>query len=262
MAKLILSIVYGKHEGLVYNSSELASQYLHGIPLCTRDGRRIPDNTLKEKIRLSQIQIEEYLNIKINRQIIEESRDMQRGEYFQWGYIRVTYPVRKVVDLTGFVSTTKQVMFPGSWVSSKETNQEDMLYRNIHIIPAGSDTTFTNSVVFVGITPNAGLMGSQNIPNYWRIEYCTGFKVVPANVRDIIAKLAAIQILSIAGNFTLGPGVSSQSLSLDGLSQSVSSTKSGSTHAYSALVKQYADEIKESLPQLKDWYKGMIFSSM
>lgn len=259
MPTIVLSISFEKNTGLMFSPAEIADQYLHGIPLCTRDGREIPQNTIREKIRAAQAQIEQFLSVKLTRQIVEETRDFVRADYFSWGFLKVTYPVRCVTDLTGFISTTRQIEFPMSWISSKYTTDDTLLYRTIHIVPAGSGTTNTNSVVFVGITPNAGFFGVQSIPNYWRIEYCTGFKEVPANIREAVGKLAAIQILAIAGDILLGAGITSQSLSMDGLSQSISTTRSSTSSIYAARIKQYGDELAKGMLDMKDWYKGMNF---
>lgn len=262
MGQLKFGIVYAKNGGLIFSPTELIENYLHGLPICTRDGHKPSPEVITEKIRIAQIQVEQWLAVKLTRQVIRETRDFIRSEYFQWGYMKVTYPVRQVTDLTGFISTTRQVEFPGSWVSSKVTDQEDLFYRTIHIVPAGGETTHTNSVVFVGITPNAGFFGVPSIPNYFAIEYCTGFKILPANIRDAVGKLAAIQLLAILGDVLLGAGITSQSLSLDGLSQSIGSTKSASSSAYSARIKQYMDELKEPLASMKDWYKGFNYMAM
>lgn len=259
MPQIVLSISYGKNTGLMFSPTELINQYLHGIPLCTRDGREIPQNTIREKIRAAQAQVEQFLSVKLERQILEETRDFVRSDYFNWGFMKVTYPVRCVTDLTGFIASTRQVEFPMSWVSSKYTTDDTLLYRTIHIVPAGSDTPNTNSVVFVGITPNAGFFGVQNIPNYWRIEYCSGFDVVPANLREAVGKLASIQLLALAGDILLGAGITSQSLSMDGLSQSISTTRSSNSSIYAARIKQYSDELSKNLLEMRDWYKGINF---
>jgi len=262
MPRLELSISYGKNNGLIFSPSELLEQYLHGISICTRDGRAMSQEAISEKIRSAQKSIEQYLSIKLNRQVIQETRDFIRTDYKNWGFFKLTYPVREVLDLTGFISTTKQVEFPKSWLSSKITSEEDLLFRTVHVVPAGSDTTNTNSVVFIGITPNAGFFGVQNIPNYWNVKYCTGFKVIPSNLRDAVGKLATIQVLAVLGDILLGAGIASQSLSFDGLSQSISTTQSAENSAYSARIKQYAEELKKEMPKMKDWYKGIQFMSM
>lgn len=262
MPTITLSIPFRKNTGLVFNAYEILEQYLHGIPITTKDGRSMSIESITEKIRIAQKTVEQELSIKLNRQVLEETRDFIRSDYMQWGYLKLTYLIRKVVDLKGFMSTTRQIEFPGSWISSAQMSEEDLRFRILNIVPAGSDTTNTNSVAFVGITPNAGFFGVMNIPNYWRVKYSTGFTIIPSNIRDSVGKLATIQILAVLGDILLGAGIASQSLSLDGLSQSISTTQSAENSAYSARIKQYANELKSDMKQMKDWYKGITYSSM
>lgn len=259
MPSISFDLVYGKNGDLLFSTSEIIEQYLHGIPLCLPDGSKPSMRSLEEKIRIAQTQVERLLNIKLWRQEVTETRDFIKTDYNAWGYLKVTYPVREILDFTGMISTTKQVEFPTTWLSSWFTDQEDLFYRVIHIVPAGSNTPHTNSVVFVGITPFVGFYGVPSIPNYWRVKYCTGFKKIPADLRDVVGKLAAMQILAIIGDVYLNPGITSSSLSLDGLSQSISTTRSGQGGVFAGRIKQYGDEIKASLLEMKDWYKGLNF---
>lgn len=262
MPNISLVIKYKKNEGLVYSPSELLSQYLHGISICTKDGRPMDVSTITQKIRTAQNQIEKFLSIRANPSVEIETVDFIRSDYHNWGNLSVNFPVKMVVDLTGFISTTRQVEFPFTWISSPTMSDETQNSRILHIVPAGSSTPHTNSVVFVGMSPNAGFFGVASIPNYWRIEYIAGFEVVPADIIDVISKLAVMQILAILGDILLGAGIASQSLSVDSFSQSIATTQSAENSAYSARVRQYAGELKLEMKRLKDWYKGITFMSM
>lgn len=262
MPTLNFTIKYGKNQGLVVNPWELINQYLFGLEICSRDGKYLENDVIVQKILSAQRKLETFLMIKLQRQVISEQRDFMRGDYYNWGFLTTNYPVKDVLGLEGFISTTKQVTFPIEWVSNAKSNQEDALFRTLHVVPAGSTTPVTNSAVFVGIAPNLGYLGVYNIPNYWSVKYVTGFLTTPAELLEVVGKMAAIEILAIIGDLVLHPGVTSQSLSYDGLSESVSTAKSGQTSAYSARIKQYSDDLTKQLPQLKDYYKGMIFTTM
>jgi hypothetical protein len=186
-----------------------------------------------------------------------------RGDYFSWGFTSLSYPLVEPLSLTGWINSTKQTTFPLNWISRAKSSQEDhQTNRNLHIIPGGDSSPTTNSVVFLGIVPNLNYLGMQNIPNYWTVEYVTGFKQVPPDILDAVGKMAAIEILAMIGDLVLHPGISSTSLSFDGLSESLSTTKSGQTSAYSARMKGYADDLKTQLSDLKNFYKGMSFMTM
>ena len=73
-------------------------------------------------------------------------------------------------------------------------------------------------------------------PNYWHAKYLTGFKKIPNDLLNVLGMLASINVLNIAGDIILGAGIASYSLSLDGLSQSISSTSSATNSGYGARI--------------------------
>lgn len=82
-------------------------------------------------------------------------------------------------------------------------------------------------------------------PGGLEFDYETGFKsaaFVPEGLRGIIGKYATIKALAAIGDGLLA-GFSSQSISLDGLSESFSSTQSATSAYFGARIKQYSDEI-------------------
>lgn len=88
------------------------------------------------------------------------------------------------------------------------------------------------------------------------IDYETGYENanrVPFELRDVIAKYAAIKSLNIIGDAIL-PGFSSQSISLDGLSESFSSTQSATSAYFGARIKTYTDEVTDWLKKNKYKY--------
>lgn len=259
MGQLDFNTTFGKNEGLIISPSSLLERYFHGISICTKDGKRIPEDTIKQKIFTAQRMVETAMNIKLDRVVVSESRDFVKNEYDHWGFMQLTFPVKKVLSLIGWLGTTKQTEFPLEWTSKFEESEEDLLRRTVHIVPSGSVTAQTNSVVFVGITPNAGFYGTPNVPNYWRVKYCTGFNNIPTELIDLVGKIAAIQIFAITGDIVLGSGIAAQSLSLDGLSQNISTTQSAMYSAHSARITQYKDELKLDIPRLTNYYKGINF---
>ncbi len=210
----------GKNEGLIISPSELFQQYLYGV------GARNPDTvnnlsmqTLRTFIINAQDYIEDALTLKLQKQEISEVLNFVRRDYEEWGRIDVTYPVVKPVSLFGFLNNVRQIVFPDSWISSRQTNDGKSYFRRVNIVPGGgSKSPTTNSVVYSGITPQLGLLGFSGIPDYWRVNYQTGFDKVPNNIIQVVAKLAALPALAILGDFILGAGISGKTISLDGLS--------------------------------------------
>ena len=79
---------------------------------------------------------------------------------------------------------------------------------------------------------------------------------IPDNMRHLIGMMAAMHPLAIAGDLVLGAGVTSKSIGIDGLSQSISTTKSGAMGgAFAARMKAYTEESKQTFEALRGRYK-------
>lgn len=264
MPSLRLKIQYNKNEGLLISPSELRETYLFGIPVCTTDGRELSSQSIKQQIVTAQKKFERLFSIKINRQVIEENRDFIRQEWEVWGYVKYTYPIVYPDNLKGYISEAMQVNFPKEWLSMKRT-EAVATWRNLYLIPnssahKGAQMT-QNSIVYNGILPALNYLGRNYIPNYWRLKYITGWKAedVPDDLTDVICKYAAINVLSIVGSYLYGTGISSWSVSLDGVSQSTPFTKGGKYGMFNDRITLYLEEINAAMQDMKYLYSGIVF---
>lgn len=262
MEQFKLDISYSKNEGLVISPSELIDMYLTGIPLCYPDGASITMDSIKQKILSAQKQIENLLSIKFAKQKMMETADFIREEFFRWGFVKTVFPINKPLKLNGYINNIQQVQYPDSWLSVMKNN-DSTKFRNLYLIPNtdGGAVMSATSFVFSGITPHMGFFGTDFIPNYWRIEYCTGWDEVPMDLVAAVGKAAAIPILAIAGDLIYGVGIGNQSISIDGISQSYSTTK-GQAGAFAGRVKQYTEEFNIQWQELKAEYRGLLFKNM
>ena len=84
---------------------------------------------------------------------------------------------------------------------------------------------------------------------FYSVDYEAGFETsddVPEDLRQVIGQLIAIAILNIVGDGLMS-GLSSTSLSMDGISESYSSTMSATSAWYGSRIQQYQKEINEYL---------------
>ena len=79
---------------------------------------------------------------------------------------------------------------------------------------------------------------------------------LPADLKKLIGLMASINPLNIAGTTLVGEGVASKSISVDGLSQSITSTANSETLAYGNRVKAHQAEIDKLLPYVRGRYTG------
>lgn len=264
MPNLKLKIQYNKNQGVIMSASELRENYLFGIPVCTTDGKKLPAGTLQKQIVTAQKRIEDLFSIKINKQVIEESRNFIREEFDSWGYVRAMYPVAYIHTLKGYINDACQVDYPHEWLSIKRI-ESVAVYRNVHLIPNSASEhgarMSQNSVIYNGISPHLGWFGQKYIPNYWRLKYVTGWNAddVPEDLLDLISKIAAINALAVIGSYLYGVGLSSISVSLDGVSQNTPLTRGGKYGMFSDRIQLYIDDINDMMENLKIIYRGITF---
>lgn len=246
---------------LVMTPSEFKTNYLFGTSLETQDGlQSMLNETIIQKLIASQKYVENTLDLKLKKQIVYETRDFQSNEFTTWGYIKTALPVNKVFELEGWFNKIKQITYPLSWITYKETTNDEYA-RQLFIVPALNlgYPIFTN---YSGLYGNWTLWRHSNIPQYWHITYCTGFNKVPEDIKNYIGKLAAIEVLSIMGDIVLGTGIAAKSIHFDGLTQRISTTQGNGNSVFSARINIYRKDIIELKELLVRHYKGINIHSM
>lgn len=251
---------YNINQGVVISPSELKELYFYGIPIQERNGREMSENTILTMIRSAQEQIEGYLSVKLQKQIIEERITFRREHWDNYNFLQVSYPARKAFSLEGWIAQIKQVSYPSEWLTTRETNDGFSYYRQVNLVPIGSGTGTV--VAFSGLMPFVGMRGMNQIPNYWKVTYSTGYDKIPNDILTALGKLASIHIFHQMGDIILGAGIASMSLGVDGLSQSISTTSSATNAGYGARIINYINDLKVELPRLHDKYSGLFFTCL
>ena len=261
MPSVTYTAKYNKNDELVISPEELQELYFFGTPIVDPNGSGMSTESIRYYIKAAQTEVEQWLNIKLNKQIIEEEKDFHWADFQSWGYIRLTYPIVEPVSLFGFISDVQQIQYPTEWLSVRKTSDGQLYHNNLYLVP-GNSSARTNAIVYSGITPHLGFLGRTQIPNYWKITYCTGFDSIPENLKNFIGKLAAINIFHILGDIILGAGIANQSISIDGLSQSVATTASATNSGYGARIQGYWNDLKVQRQILQSYYRGFIMTAM
>jgi len=266
MPKIVYIAKYRKNEGAVISASELLSLHFYGINVKSKDGSEISEDTVRTHIMFAQEEIEKYLEIRFNKKLIEQTIDYFKDDY--WGgfpFLKTKLPVTEPLSMIGFLNNIEQIKYPKDWLNTKK-DSEGHFHKKIHLVPTGSTTSRANAdIILTGITAYLGLTSYGQVPNYFRVQYVTGYNYadVPLDLINIVSKFAAISVFTLIGDIVLGtPGVTGLSLGVDGLSQNISTTLSSGNHAFSARVKQYADEVDKSINRLKLFYKSFNISAV
>lgn len=237
------------------SARQLKSDYLFGISLKDEDGNEYPTANIENWIEKSVSWLETQLQISIQpTTITDEHHDYNIDEYMAYCYIQLyQFPVVSVESINASYAGQDIMDYPTDWINIyKESGQ-------LQLVPT------TGSLGQVLLGQSSGMMlpmlnnRMSNMPHLFKVSYTAGFGAnsIPANIVDLVSMKACIGILNIMGDILLGAGIATQSVSIDGLSESIGTTQSAENSAYSARIRQYEREIKAQLPELKAYYKGL-----
>lgn len=255
-----------KNKGITLNNSELLSLYFYGIDIQNIQGTTMNQSTVELWIKSAQNEIERYLSIKINKQLIEERSDYFKNEFTFNGFIRTKLPVNYPVSVEGKFGDQTVAKYPAHWLTVNRTSTF-VSARQIVMVPNSNISEQTLNNAFFGATSIAmmGLHTRDTIGSFWDLKYLTGFEIdeLPSDIINLIGKLASIPLLETMGDLILGkPGISNYSVSIDGLSQSIGTPISGTTSAFGARISEYKKEILDTINSMKSQYQGVLFTAI
>lgn len=267
--RIKLTASYYAKPNLVITPAQLLARHLWGLPTCSSNGEELPAEVVKQKILDAQLEVENYFGIRLFPQIIRENSEYIADQFTNYGFVKTTYNNQQPLQLEGIYGNGSQVVYPREWlsfrkeVSSRPGQQGDATgFKHYYLIPNGGGATTSSGVLYNGPFAAYTFRSGSNVPNYWYSTYVTGYKRLPGDLINIIEKLAAIQVLSQLGDTFLAPGVSSQSISLDGLSQSMSTIRNAQGGVYAPRITQYSKELLDKMEELRGKYRGILFDML
>lgn len=163
-------------------------------------------------------------------------------------WVQVMTPFNRIIrvdNLFGAIGNTRVIDISLDWI---EPAQAGGL---IQLVPFNQEIAFN----YLGILWVNAIRGAAEIPNFWNYDMVVGLRDCPADVRDLIGKRAAMNAL-IALALAFRPGVGSNSISRDGVSQSVSYLSGGTYGPYTGTIKGLMDTLKELEPKIKRRWAG------
>lgn len=266
MAQLTFNIKYRKNTGLVISVAELWELFLYGIKIQGGEGSNFSDESMRFYLVAAQREIENYYNLKFIKQLADQTITYYRTDYWQtFPILQTNYPVREPLSMIGMLNKMEQIVYPQGWLFCEYDTLMGQGKRRISVVPTGSSTRGNAEIILTGITSQVGMQRFNMIPDYWRIQYITGWDTdqMPMDLINVVGMVASFGPLGIAGDLILGSaGIASQSLSIDGLSQSISTTASATNAGYGARLIQYEKQIKETTGRLKLVYDQPKFMVM
>lgn len=257
--------------GEVLTADDLRYSYLWGVQFTASDGTSWTDSQTRTAILWAIAQLERALNITmrpitvycddaVNADIEEEPQSVEKLFAFSarrkrnW-LIRLKHrPVQEVTRFDWYSPVDTKIVSLMNWLRLDRKKGLLMFY------PKQGQL---NSFVPYAYPWNNILTGS-NYFEAFHVDYVAGFKTaafVPKDLQDIVGKIAALKLLNVIGDGLIA-GFSSSSLSMDGMSESFSSTQSATSAYFGARIKVYQDEIKQYISENKKKYGNFFLGSI
>ena len=243
---------FSRYEPLL-TVSDLKKIYLFGVDFKGPNGDEIPEEVFESAIRVGISRVEHTLDMTIAPTTYIEEYDYNINDYMNYGFIKLYHsPILDTPRVSArYIKEVTLFPFPENWI--RVFRQEGQ----IQIVPTSGSLSQFN-IDQTGFLPV--IFGVKHSwPQLFHIEYSAGFEQdkIPAMLNRLIGVYAAISSLAILGELPLGQGISSTSISLDGLSQSVSSVKGATTSGvYNGRITLYAKEAEELTLLAKNYYQG------
>jgi hypothetical protein len=225
--------------------------------------QRFTSEIAKDLIDGAMQTAEEETGLLFRPVVVREKYAFDRYAYASYGFFKLRQvPASKILSV-GVTPPNGETVYsmPLEWIET-----QNMWHGQINVIPmtaaqvGGTSTTG----IFPGQSSNGGsfyltvVQQAGWVPAYWQIEYVAGWcdGMVPRVVNDYIGTIAAMDILSmLAATYA---NVQSHSLSMDGLSQSVSSP---GPQIYDTRLKMLEERRALLVKKLKSKFGRKIFAS-
>lgn len=220
-----------------------------GIDLRTYDGEYLSRTLLSSSINSAIATAEQVLDICITPQVTEEEFHDFEGELMDSYQYTLLFkrPVIEIERVSLMLGTREMLRIPENWIQLNRKMGEVTLFPT-----SGSAQMIIPQEV--GFMPF--FMRRNYMPSAFRFSYTAGMKLedIPANLLEFIYKRAAINVFQVWGDQIIGAGIANQSVSIDGLSQSIGTTQSAMYGGASARIQDYKNDIENLIPILRKYY--------
>jgi hypothetical protein len=249
--------------GEVVTPDEFRFGWLWGTNFLATNGQSFSDDQIRYFVDSAVAEMERTLNISIKRRRIRykpEDRGLEKGKdydveegYYDFSYARIAKygtivtrqrPIIKLHRLDVLNRFTSSFSLLDSTITDKTKGVLKLMRRPLR-------SSETAGGIATAIYPYGKETFNQHM--FYAIDYDAGFETaddVPLDLREAIGKKTAISLLNIIGDGLMS-GFSSSSLSMDGMSESFSSTQSATSAYFGARIKVYEDELSSYIDEVR-----------
>lgn len=249
--------------GTVVTPDDCRYTYLWGTDFKATNGSYFTDEQIQFFIDEALSYMERELNISIRKRVIksqDSTKGLIKGVDYNEEEALYDFTYRKI-QRYGMIQTKKRpiISIEKCQLIDRGNERKDLLGTCIPDKKQGVikfiDRPYLASDTHRGISQSIGRYGQETFqPHlFYAIDYTAGYETsddVPMDLRQMVGKVAAISLLNVIGDGLMS-GFSSSSLSMDGISESFSSTQSATSAYFGARIAVYQKEVQEYIKENK-----------
>ena len=252
----------------------MIKKYMFGLRIVDPDTKQELDDSVYEHLIDTKIPYaEQQLGIAILPRIIANERhDYYANDFMHYNYIQ-TYerPILQVNSVEMMYNNQRLEKFPTSWL--KVYTRTGEIEVNPAVIVGDSSVmnggeAYMDGTQAISSAPLWGLPGIAStdvVPQALQYTYVAGMLPptrrgitrdweVPLDLVQLIAKYVLRELLEIWGDLIIGAGIAGESLSVDGISESTTTTQSAMYTGGAARIKLIDDTIASLEQGLRNRY--------
>jgi hypothetical protein len=259
--------------GDVVTPDDIRFTYMWGTDLKAANGQSYTDEQIRYFINASMEAIGRELEITLTRKKVKSNakgRGLKKRvdydvneDFYRFSYDKIARYGMITTKLRPIINV-ERVALVGRLGMNYDLHDYVVDYEKgaIKLLKRPIKPSFTSRALAQSIGP----YGAESYTAYmfYEIDYEAGYETaldVPADLREIVAKHAAVSMLNVVGDGLMS-GFSSSSLSMDGMSESFSSTQSATSAYFGARIKEYKDDIANYIKNNKRKFNNLPMGSI
>ncbi|MEM9423744.1 MAG: hypothetical protein AAF975_03010 [Spirochaetota bacterium] len=258
--------------GEVLTCDDMVSHFLWGLPQTSSSGDIFKREQVQQSVQFATGRLETWLHINIFPQYYTTEKEGYKDNDKNIIYIfDKTYPYK--ANLPNRLRLSRKPLreihafralnpLGNPYLDLMKWHVIESPYTGyLTIQPQGdySSAFMPSGGNFLYFNRSNGYSVPRSYANGYLVRWLAGWKQaieIPDSIRHAIALMAAINLLDIEGDGILA-GLSSTSISMDGMSRSYSSTQSPTNAYYGARIGNYIKQLEELMPHIRAEFAPM-----
>jgi hypothetical protein len=247
----------------------LREKQMFGVPMLDGDGRLFKDTAVQKALDAAARRVEAECDIVLGERYFSSLPDAvapdgltvtpEAGYDYDpyrisanYSFMRLRHrPVKRFDALELWLGKMSMVKIPSSYFTLHPASGDVQLVAN------AIQSLSINGLSFPLL---AGRPSGQAVPHLWHASYLAGQEVT-ADIFEVVSWIATQQLLITISDSVIA-GIASQSVSIDGISESISTTSSATNSTYGAAILEYEKRIKEWFKNEALVYRGITIGGL